>query len=85
MAFSLLQRCFATRIHLKNEQPFHPWETAMREFLTIREFSETYNVSVATIYRLRERGELAVVKIGRASRIRRTDAERWAKSLPVHQ
>jgi excisionase family DNA binding protein len=57
----------------------------MREFLTIREFSETYRVSIATIYRLRERGELAFVKIGRASRIRRSDAERWAESLPVRR
>jgi excisionase family DNA binding protein len=58
-------------------------EKAMQEFLTIREFSQTYKVSVATTYRLRDRGELTFVKVGRASRIRRADAERWAASLPT--
>ncbi|WP_448577744.1 helix-turn-helix domain-containing protein [Thermaurantiacus sp.] len=55
----------------------------MPEFLTIKEFSEIYRVSVPTIYRLRERGELSFVKVGRASRIRRSDAERWAETLPT--
>jgi excisionase family DNA binding protein len=56
-------------------------EATLSEFLTIREFSEAYRVSVPTIYRLKDRGELAFVKIGRASRIRRADAEAWARGL----
>jgi len=51
------------------------------ELLTIRDFAIRYRVSVPTIYRLRERGKLAFVHIGRSTRIRRADAEAWAASL----
>ncbi|MFA7585765.1 MAG: helix-turn-helix domain-containing protein [Novosphingobium sp.] len=49
--------------------------------MTIADFQHYYNVSRSTVYRLRERGELEFVHIGRAVRIRREDAERWYVSL----
>lgn len=49
----------------------------MRVFFKIPEFQQTYNVSRSTVYRLMERGEIRFVKIGRAVRIPREDAERW--------
>jgi len=49
--------------------------------ITIPQFCDEYGVSRSTYYRLRDRGELACVKIGRAVRIRREDAERWYESL----
>ena len=52
------------------------------DLITIEEFGERYAVSRSTIYRLIENQEIALVKIGRASRIRLADAERWARSLP---
>lgn len=41
----------------------------------------TYNVSRSTVYRLRDRGEIRFVHIGRSVRIPREDAERWYDSL----
>jgi excisionase family DNA binding protein len=55
----------------------------MQKFLTIKEFTEAFRVSVATFYRLRDRGELMCVKVGRATRIPQDEAERWASSLPT--
>jgi excisionase family DNA binding protein len=52
-----------------------------RRLLTIAEFARLYSVSIPTIYRLVGRGELRLVKIGRASRIPREDAEAWAAGL----
>ena len=49
--------------------------------LTFRNFQDDYNVSRSTIYRLAKRGEIALVHIGRAVRIRREDADRWYASL----
>lgn len=54
----------------------------MSEFMTVAEFSSRFAVSRPTIYRLVARGELRLVKIGRASRIRCEDASRWAAGLP---
>jgi len=53
----------------------------MSVLMKIPEFCEEYGVSRSTYYRLRDRGELPCVKIGRAVRIRREDAERWYESL----
>ncbi len=51
--------------------------------LTVAEFATHYRVSVPTAYRLHDRGDLPFVKIGRSTRIRRSDAEAWAAKLPV--
>lgn len=52
------------------------------QLLTVRDFAEAYRVSVPTVYRILKRGDLPpLLKIGRASRIRATDAEAWASRL----
>ena len=53
----------------------------MAALITVSFFCEEYGVSRSTAYRLRDRGEVPHVKIGRATRIRREDAERWYQSL----
>lgn len=53
----------------------------MAALITIQYFCEEYGISRSTAYRLRDRGEVPHVKIGRATRIRREDAERWYDSL----
>lgn len=51
-------------------------------FITVRDFMSTYGVGRTTVYRLVARGEISIMKIGRASRISRAQAERWAAGLP---
>lgn len=53
----------------------------MPVLMTIREFQAAYCVSRSTVYRLYEKGELQFLKVGRAVRIKREDAERWFASL----
>lgn len=54
----------------------------MSALITISEFRRIYCISRSTVYRLRERGDIKFVHIGRAVRIRREDAEKWYASLP---
>jgi excisionase family DNA binding protein len=53
------------------------------QLLTVDDFCREYSVSRPTAYRLAARGEIPLIKIGRATRIRRSDAEAWAASLPT--
>lgn len=53
----------------------------MKALISITEFQQTFGVSRSTVYRLVERGELEFVRIGRAVRIRRDEAEAWCSSL----
>lgn len=53
----------------------------MAALMTIMEFADEYNISRSTIYRLRDSGDVPHVKIGRATRIRREDVERWYNGL----
>ena len=53
----------------------------MAALLTINDFCDEYSVSRSTCYRLRDSGDVPHVHIGRATRIRREDAERWYQSL----
>jgi excisionase family DNA binding protein len=56
-------------------------QTIERPYLSMAEVAAELNVSVSTVRRAIERGELAATKLGcgRSStvRIRRTDLERW--------
>ncbi len=54
----------------------------MPQLMSISEFMKQYAVSRATVYRLRSQGKIAFLKIGRATRIKTEDAERWFASLP---
>ena len=53
----------------------------MAALMTIHVFCNEYNISRSTAYRLRDRGEVPHVHIGRAVRIRSEDARRWYESL----
>jgi excisionase family DNA binding protein len=52
-------------------------------FITLAEFSERYQLSRASIYRLAKSGSITIRKFGRASRISANDADQWAQSLPI--
>ena len=54
----------------------------MPALMMIKDFCREYNVSRSTAYRLRDSGDIPHIKIGRATRIRRDDAQRWYESLP---
>lgn len=56
----------------------------MQELMTVADFLTRYSISRTEFYRQVKKG-LPLVKLGAASRVRRTDAEAWAASLPVRQ
>lgn len=51
------------------------------QLLRVSEFCERYAVSRATFYRHVRRGDLKIVKIGAATRVRAVDADSWFSSL----
>jgi excisionase family DNA binding protein len=53
----------------------------MNQLLSIPLFCKEYAVSRSTAYRLLASGQLVAVKIGKSTRVRSDDAERWAASL----
>ena len=53
----------------------------MHTFMTIADFCQNYRVSRTTFYRQSKAGFLPVVKVGRSTRIRLVDAQRWADML----
>lgn len=57
----------------------------MPALMTIAEFCRHYRLSRSTAYRLINSKKLPTVKIGRAVRIMRTDAEAWLAGLSEQQ
>lgn len=55
----------------------------MRSLMSISEFEDQYGVSRSTIYRLAQKGQIPLVKIGHATRIPVEDADRWYRNLPA--
>jgi excisionase family DNA binding protein len=55
----------------------------MTEFLSVKEFLETYRISRTSTYRAVQSGKLRITKIGRSSRIAKVDAKAWADNLPT--
>ncbi len=55
----------------------------MSELMTVKDFLRIYQVGRTTFYRLVKDGELRLLKIGKASRVPRADAERWVANLPT--
>jgi excisionase family DNA binding protein len=47
----------------------------------VKEFCARYGLSRATLYQLLKRGELRSIKVGKATRIPRAEAERWQREL----
>lgn len=54
----------------------------MKGLYKIPEFLRDYPMSRATLYREAAAGRLRLTKIGRATRIAKSDALAWAASLP---
>lgn len=54
-----------------------------QRFLTLAQFSQRYQASRSSIYRLAHIGAFTIVKFGRSSRIPLAEAEAWAASLPT--
>lgn len=48
-----------------------------KELLTPAEFEATYNISHTTFYREVNAKRIRIIKIGRATRVTRQDAEAW--------
>lgn len=51
------------------------------ELLRVSDFCDRFAVSKATFYRIVRRGELAIYKIGSATRIKVADADAWFARL----
>lgn len=47
----------------------------MKDYISIAEFQKMFSISRATVYRMRDRGEINFVHLGRAVRIARTDVD----------
>lgn len=48
-----------------------------KELITPAEFEAIYNISHTTFYREVNAGRIRIIKIGRATRVTRQDAEAW--------
>ena len=57
----------------------------MQTFLTIADFCSAYRLSKTTAYRQINAGLIPIIKVGRATRIRVSDAETWAANLSQTQ
>lgn len=55
------------------------------ELMTVGDFLARYSIGRTTLYREVAANRLRLRKLGSATRIARTDAEAWAKSLPVRE
>lgn len=55
------------------------------KLLTVPDFLTQYAISRSEFYRQVNKGNIPLLKMGTASRIRREDAEAWAASLPTYQ
>ena len=53
-----------------------------KRLMTLAEFTETYGISRATIYREHAEGRLPFVKAGRRTLVATEDAEKWLCDLP---
>jgi predicted site-specific integrase-resolvase len=49
--------------------------------MTVTAFCDAYSISRTTAYRQFNAGLIPIVKVGRPTRIRAADAERWAANL----
>ena len=52
-------------------------------YISISQFCERFQCSRSHFYRLVKRGEITIVKLGRASRVSIEQAENWAALLPT--
>lgn len=57
----------------------------MKRFFTINEFCQLVGVSRATAYRENKAGRLPFCKVGRATRLDRSDIDRWIDGIKQGQ
>lgn len=55
----------------------------IKELYTVTEFCEAYGIGRTYFYSEVNAGKLKITKLGGGTRVRRTDAESWADSLPT--
>lgn len=55
-----------------------------KRLLSIKEFTQQYGPSRATVYLMLKSGEIAGKKHGRSTYIAPDEAERWLKALPAY-
>ncbi len=55
------------------------------ELITVPDFLARYSISRSEFYRQVNKGNIILLKMGSASRVRREDAEAWAASLPTYR
>ena len=56
-----------------------------KQLLTMPEFLTSYSISRTGAYREIASGRLRIIKIGRATRIARADAEAWLEALRAQE
>lgn len=57
-------------------------ENSIPELMTVADFCARYSIGKTSLYREVAAKRLTIRKFGTATRIARSDAERWAASLP---
>lgn len=55
----------------------------MDGFLTIAEFLRLYAIGRTSLYRAAKANKIRITHIGRSARIAKSEAQRWADSLPT--
>lgn len=55
----------------------------MNELMTVADFLNHYSISRTEFYRQVNAGRIPLIKLGKASRIARQDAEAWRAALPL--
>lgn len=53
----------------------------MSVLMSIKDFQEEFRLSRSTVYRLKAKGEITFVRVGRAVRIKVEEANRWFANL----
>jgi excisionase family DNA binding protein len=77
-----MSRYVFNRPHVADEKDYQ-MEDIERQAFSVREFCARYGIARQTFYDEVGRGRLLAHKIGKRNLILKTDAERWAASLPA--
>lgn len=52
-----------------------------KQLLTVRQFCDLYGIGRTTFYAEVKQGRIPILKIGKATRVAREDAEKWVENL----
>jgi excisionase family DNA binding protein len=64
-------------------QPMRPTMDTAKQAFAVREFCARYGICRQTFYDEVKRGRIKAKKLGKKTVILRSDAEKWAASLPA--